>query len=410
MYLTDNHLNIRTRASKVIPSGTSTRGRTFIDGVPTHMMAAKGCILKATDGVDYLDMRGALGTTLLGYGYLEKLSTRLRNVFFDGPLHSLTCAEEVELAELLLDKLYPNLDQVRFFKTGADGCSAAIKLARAATCKTGIISCGYHGWHDQWSTGNVSFKKGAIPSMGVPSILSSYIIEVEYGDVVALKKAASDMPDLAAIITVPLDWDYSPDHAFIKECRKISTQLEAALIFDEVFCGIRLDIKGGFGFFGVEPDLVILSKSIANGYPISALIGKNFYLECSKKLLMSSTYATDRIAIVAALETLRLLLDEEKDILNVIRQRGLKFKNRVNQKLNQANMNQFEMVGQPLALRLSPIYINQNLSKKFAQEMAKERVLSNGLFLLNYCHTEAHLNQLEDILLKIASKFAGQYI
>lgn len=390
----EHELNLRNRALKVIPSGTSTRGRGFIEGVPTHIVEASGCMLKLTDGRNYLDMRGALGSTLLGYGYLEKESPRLRRAFLDSPLHSLACVEEVELAELLLERIYTKLDQVRFFKTGADACSAAIKLARAATGKLGIISCGYHGWHDQWSTGAMSKKKGAVPSLGTPSILSSYIIEIDYGDVSALRDAAKEMHDLAAIITVPLDWDLEPNQEFIQECRRLSHDRHAALIFDEIFCGFRLNIKGGSGFYGVDPDLVCISKSMASGYPISALIGKYEYMNFASMVLMSSTFSTDRLSIVAAIETINLLLDEEKNILNTLRKRGSKFAQNLKQLLIEENINDIEVFGQPLVPRFLPISKDIELSHAFAREMAKEGILCNGIFLLNFSHSEKHLELL----------------
>ncbi len=396
--------DLEIKAHTLIPGGTSSRSRKKIPGVPMHVKGGQGAYLEGSDGIKYLDMRGAQGTNLLGYGFLESHSRRLQQAFQESPTFSLTCEEEVELAEMLL-KLYTGNDMVRFFKTGGDASSAAVRLARAATGNNTIISCGYHGWHDQWGMGNIANSKGAIPGFGIPSDVNKTIIEIPYGDTKGLRIAAEHCTDLAAIITVPLDWDCPPNFNFIQEAKQICQNRSAALIFDDVFCGFRLHIQGGTGYYGVEPDMICLSKALSSGYPLSCVVGKKAFLENASKTLMSSTYATDKLSIVAAIETLHILLDPNKKVLKYITDLGENLTTSLNNSLVENNYQKDFVFGLPAAPRLLPISRQSDRSNLFAAAMFKERIICNGIFLLTFSHSSDDIDYLQNSIVKVLKQF-----
>lgn len=385
----------KEKAKLYIPNNTSTRGRNMLaEDFPLHAQYGDGAYLIDIDGNRLLDTRGALGTNLLGYGFLEANSTRLQEAFKDSPSHSLTCMEEVELAELMLHK-YDFMDMIRFFKTGAEACSAAVRLARASTGKNTIISCGYHGWHDQWATGIEARGRKCIPNLGVVPGVDSYIYEVDYGNIELLKQIAEKVGDLAAIITIPLDWNCESNYEFIKECKKITKNKKCYLIFDEIFSALRIDEQGGKGYFNVEPDLVCLGKAIASGYPLTAVLGKREIMGYATNMLMSSTYATDRISLTASIETFRII--EEKNVLDRINMIGEEFAQKLNKALNGKN----EFIGGHKSVpRIKPIIYDNNQVVEFSRFMLKKNILSSGIFFFSYSHSEKEVDYLYKAILE----------
>jgi len=182
------------------------------------------------------------------------------------------------------------------------------------------MRCGYHGWHD-WCVE----MKGGIP----PKFFED-VFEFQYNNLDQLKELMATHGDqTAAIIMTPFG---HPNHqkmqipgpGFLEGVREIADRYGAILIYDEIRTGFRLSMGGAQKLYGVTPDLTVLGKAIANGYPISVVTGKkNIMMASAQKLFISSTFFPNSEGFVAALKTVEIL--ERDNVLENIWEKGERF-------------------------------------------------------------------------------------
>ena len=266
----------------------SKRPESLVKGVfPTHVAKGHGCYLWDHDGKKYLDFICGLGTNILGYGnerVNQAISAELRN----GYSHSLATHHEIEAAEKVKE-LFPFIDAVKFLKTGGEACSAAIRIARAATGRSMVLSDGYHGWSDE-------FVSLTPPAVGIPG--SGFIGKLTEHSI---------GPNVAAVIVEPVITDYSRERIeWLKNLREECTKHGALLIFDEVISGFRFPKYSVASWCGVTPDIIVLGKAIANGMPLAAVGGKYDVMNAAEYFI-SSTYAGETLSLVAAKATMTLM-------------------------------------------------------------------------------------------------------
>ncbi|MGQ0539143.1 MAG: aminotransferase class III-fold pyridoxal phosphate-dependent enzyme [Gemmatimonadaceae bacterium] len=287
----------RARALVVIPGGTSTGSKrpSAVWGtadpdaeLASHFVRARGCRIVTPAERTLIDCTMALGSVALGYGDEQVLHNALNHAAL-GSIAGLPHVTEVELAERLCDSV-PCAEQVRFFKTGADAVSAALRVARVATGRSRVVCSGYFGWHD-WSNAGP----------GVPQGATTDVQHVPFDDVAALERAcAAAGNDLAAVVLEPVV-ERLPSEQWITTARSLCTRASAVLVFDEIKTGFRLRTAGYQEYAGVEPDLATLGKALANGFPLAALVGRAALMEAAQDTWISSTLAGESIAIAAAL-------------------------------------------------------------------------------------------------------------
>ena len=307
-------MNLLERAHAVTPWGTQTNAKripTALAGImPAFITHAHGCRMTADDGRTFIDYRSALGPIILGYTHPD-VDDAVRDQLGRGVLFSMSSPLEVELAEYLCGHL-PGVEQIRFLKTGHEANGACLRLARAFTGRSHVITCGYHGHTDYFAAGG-----GSAPlwmnrtGNGVPLEIDDLVTRVPYGDHDALEQALEDHGHhLAAIIMVPYDWQENIARDFVSRAREATQALDALLIFDQVLTGFRLSPTGGQGFFGIVPDLTSYAKAMANGYPISAYGGRRDVMQRHDQVTITTTYAGETLSLAAALVTTKKILEE----------------------------------------------------------------------------------------------------
>ena len=285
----------RERAELVIPGGTSTGSKRaealWGEGaadLPTHYVSARGCRIVTADEHTLIDCTMGLGSVALGYADEQVLQIAL-NAAALGNVAGLAHITEVELAERLCETV-PCAEQVRFFKTGAEAVSAAVRVARAATGRSKIVCCGYFGWHDWANSGR-----------GIPPGAKSDVLRVPFDDVTALEEACDQAgSELAAVVLEPVV-EKLPSEQWIAAARAQCTERGAILVFDEIKTGFRLRTAGYQEYSGVQPDLATFGKALANGFPLAALVGRAGPMEVATETWISSTLAGESIALGAAL-------------------------------------------------------------------------------------------------------------
>jgi glutamate-1-semialdehyde 2,1-aminomutase len=278
------------RASRVIPGGVLGFHKLMSPELfPAFAARGSGATVEDLEGRRYVDYILGKGPVILGHGH-PAVQDAVRNQLEAGNMLGLSIATQVVVAESLLT-WFPHADRVRFHKTGSDACSAAVRLARVATGKRWILSSGYHGWHDWCAPGD----------RGVPAD-SSYCEEFHY-DLDRLEQAlARHAGDAAAIFVEPQPSYLQP--AFYAELRAIARAHGCLLIFDEVKTGLRVAGGSMQRQLGIEADLTVLSKALANGFCLSCVLGPAEYLDLSERTHISTTYDVEAIPYAAAAATL----------------------------------------------------------------------------------------------------------
>jgi glutamate-1-semialdehyde 2,1-aminomutase len=278
-----------------IPGGTSTgskRHRALFgdrEG-PGRMVRSAGCRLWDERGREFVDLGMALGAVALGYGH-PAVSAAAERAVRAGVVGTLPPVEETALAERLLPWV-PGAEAVRFLKTGAEAVAAAVRIARVVTGRDAVLSCGYHGWLD-WSQ--------AEP--GVPAAVRGLHRALRFNDRADLTAALAEQPRPAALVVEPVI-EQPPDLGWLRAVRDAASAAGAVLIFDEIKTGIRFGQGGAATRYGVPPDLVVLGKALGNGFPIAAVLGPRPLMQAVERTWISSTLATESVALAAALAVL----------------------------------------------------------------------------------------------------------
>jgi len=229
-----------------------------------------------------------------------------------GNMSTLNCAEEVYLAERLVE-LHPWADMARFARSGGEANAIAVRIARAASGKDKVAICGYHGWHDWYLSANLADDEGLdghlIPGLeprGVPRSLAGHTLPFQYNDFAALEKLFGEHPDIG-VIKMEVSRNEGPAPGYLEQVRELATRKSAVLIFDECTSGFRETFGGLHKKYGVEPDLAMFGKALGNGYAITGVIGRREVMEAAQTTFISSTFWTERIGPTAALKTLEVM-------------------------------------------------------------------------------------------------------
>lgn len=283
------------RAEESIPLGSQTfsKSRTqYPVGVsPLFISRGKGSNVWDLDGNRYLDMVSALASVTLGYSD-RGMNRSIKKQLKSGISFSLPGKLEAEVAEDLID-LIPSAEMVRFGKNGSDATSAAVRLARAYTGKDKVLVCGYHGWQD-WYIGSTSRNKG------VPNSVGALTIPFSYNDLSSFRNLIqSHSGSIAAVVMEPMNIEF-PKNGFLTEIREITQREGIVLVFDETITGFRLAKGGAQEYFGITPDLSTFGKGIANGMPLSAVVGKKEIMKEMEEIFFSGTFGGELLSLAAA--------------------------------------------------------------------------------------------------------------
>ena len=261
---------------------------------PARLSRAAGCRVWDSAGREYLDYVMALGAVALGYGH-PAVNEAAERAIADGVVGPLPPVAEEQLAEALAARI-PWLERVRFLKTGAEAVAAAVRIARVATGREHVLGCGYHGWLD-WC-------QGGAEGGGIPAGVRAVFAEVPFNDVAATREMIRERGrQLAAVVVEPVVVA-EPTREWLDALRADTQKVGAVLIFDEIKTAFRVAIGGAAERYGVRPDLVVLGKALANGFPLAAVGGRADLMAGATRTWISSTLATEGVALAAARATL----------------------------------------------------------------------------------------------------------
>jgi glutamate-1-semialdehyde 2,1-aminomutase len=267
---------------------------------PRRMSRSAGCRVWDDQGREYLDYVMALGAVALGYGHPAVAAAA--HAAIDAGVVGPLAPELEEAVATELCRLIPWMEQVRFMKTGAEAAAAAVRLARVATGRAEVLGCGYHGWLDWCQTG---------AGRGTPDPVRALYAELPFNDperTRSLIRARGDQ--LAAVVFEPVILE-PPRPEWIAVLQEETRRVGAVLIVDEIKTVCRVAIGGGCERFGIRPDLVVLGKAIANGFPLAAVGGRAEVMEGVRRTWISSTLATEMVSLAAARATLEVMVSAD---------------------------------------------------------------------------------------------------
>jgi glutamate-1-semialdehyde aminotransferase len=304
----ENSAALLEKAREAIPGGIPgiRSPDNFVPGAyPTMLAGGQGGHVTDVDGNEYVDLLLGFGPIVLGHAEPDVDEAAFRCAR-NGFCLNLPQPVMVELAERLI-ALVPCAEQALFFKTGSDATTAAVRIARANTGRQLILRCGYHGWHD-WCLEE---------DPGVPRGVEQTVMSFAYNSTDELAQLMSEHAErVAGIVITPIGHDFDaqiepPEPGFLDEVRRLADEYGAVLIFDEVRTGFRVATGGAQALYDVTPDLTALGKAMANGYPITSLVGKRAVMESAEDTFISSTYFPNGMEMAAAVQTLEMLVTNQ---------------------------------------------------------------------------------------------------
>lgn len=280
------------RARRVLPGG-ETRAVTHFDPFPTSIVRGEGAWLIDVDGARYLDLVN--NYTSLVHGNAHPLVTEAaQQALRDGAVFASVHPRQVELAEAISERFA--VERVRFTSSGSEAASLAVRIARQATGRRGIVlfEGGYHGSVAPFIPGEPEVHR------------------LPYNDPAALSLVES--LDVAAVLVEPFLGaggviPGAPD--FLHACQDVCRRTGAAFVLDEVQ-SLRVAPGGAQGLLGLDPDLTVLGKIIGGGLPIGAVAGRAALVDLSSTrdggpISHGGTFNGHAVAAAAGVVSLREL-------------------------------------------------------------------------------------------------------
>jgi glutamate-1-semialdehyde aminotransferase len=377
-------------SKRLIPGGNTFNKTSYFDQgmTPFALECGKGARVWDVDGNCYTDYILGLGSVTLGYRFNE-MDRRISMQMKKGITFSLLHPLELQVAQKLT-KMIPCAEMVRFGKNGSDVLSAAVRLSRYITGKNHIAFCGYHGWHD-WCIAKTS-RPG-----GIPKAIQRLSHKFVFNDMDSLSRLVKDLDFQVGCVVMDTVARYYPRPGFLEDVREFTRRHGIILIFDEIVTGFRIHKGGAQAFFNVIPDLACFGKALANGMPVSALVGKEKYMSRLDDLFFSLTFAGETLSLSAADAVLDIY--GRIDVPADLHKKGVFLRGGLEAILAMHGLDEiFEMQGMPCRLVLgfknkldSTSFIKKKedsdyLTAVLIREMAMRGILFNMAIFISYSH------------------------
>ncbi len=391
---------LQTYAHKIIPGLSGLLGKRpemYLPGGdwPTYYKKAKGITIWGIDKKKYLDFTMVgIGTSVLGYSDRDINYAAIKAIK-SGSMTTLNPPEDVELAEELL-KIHKWAGSVKFARTGGESMSIAVRLSRAFTKKDQVLFCGYHGWQDWYLSANLKsnnkLNEHLLPGLeplGVPKGLMGSVIPFRFNNWKDLENIVKkNAKNCAAIVLEPCREKF-PEKEYLQELRNIANKNNCVLIFDEITSGWRINTGGAHQKLKINPDIVVYGKTIANGIPMGAIVGRKEIISLALKSFISSSFWTEKVGPACALTFIKK--HRKLNLGNKLNTTGLKIKKIWRDAAKKSNL-EIEING------INPLATFKIKTKNwpatitfFNQEMLKKNILASDRCYANFKHDEKSL-------------------
>jgi glutamate-1-semialdehyde 2,1-aminomutase len=320
------------RSFKALPLGVTSSFQHW-DPYPISIASAKGAYMTDVDGRQLLDLSMGFGAMFAGHlnpTVIEEIESSLTT----GMLFVTPSPISTDAAERICKRF--EIDQVRFTNSGTESTMYAVRVARSATEKMGILKVegGYHGSYDPF----VVSSKPALDKIGdpedpIPAIDSNLvpgdIYVVPFNNIPALERMfEKNAGKIACFIVEPVLENLAivlPDEGYLEQVRELCDKYNVVLIFDEVKTGLTAGAHGASVRLGVQPDLITLAKSIGGGVPLAAFGGKKKYMDfvTNGKMAHFGTFNGNPLAMAGIRAIDRICTDEALAAAETLNQQAL---------------------------------------------------------------------------------------
>jgi glutamate-1-semialdehyde 2,1-aminomutase len=396
--------DLQGRFRRLIPGGAHTYAKgddQFPESMPIYIERGAGGRVWDVDGNEYIEFGSGLRSVTLGHAYppvVQAATAQLAhgsNFVRPHPIE-LQCAES-------LHTLIPGAEMVKFAKHGSDATSAAIKLARAHTGRERIAICADHPFFsvDDWFIGSTPM------AAGIPEAVRGLTVGFRYNDLESVRRLFAEYPRQIACVILEPERTQPPAEGYLQGLQQLCRQEGAVLVFDEMITGFRWHNGGAQAFYGVVPDLSTFGKGIANGFSVSALVGRAELMqlgglehERERVFLLSTTHGAETHALAAALETMSIFRKEP--VVETLWRQGARLARGIQSAVAALRLEDFFTIsGRPCCL----IYGTNDGEKKpsqpfrtlFLQETMRRGLLAPS-FVVNYSHGDQEIDQTIEIV------------
>lgn len=395
---------LQRKSHALIPGGAHTYAKgddQYPEHAPGFIARGEGCHVWDIDGNEFIEYGMGLRAVTLGHAYKPVVEAAYRQMQL-GINFTRPTPIEVELAEKMVS-LIDSAEMVKFAKNGSDTTTAAVKLARAYTNRDMVAICIDHPFFsvDDWFIGATEM------SAGIPKAIRDLTVQFHYNDIDSVQALFDQYPGKIACLVMEVERLEPPVNNFLQNVRRLCDQNGALLIFDEIITGFRWHLGGAQKLFGVKPDLSTFGKAMANGFSISALVGRKdimelggLYHDKERVFLLSTTYGAETHSLAAALETIKIY--EREDVIAHLYRQGERLTDGINEAVVENDLEgYFGVLSRPCNL----IFYTRDQDKKpsqpfrtlFLQETLKRGVIMPSL-VVSYSHTDEDVDRTIEVI------------
>lgn len=403
---------MQRRAHLLIPGGAHTYAKgddQFPENAPPFIVRGQGCHAWDVDGREYIEYGMGLRAVTLGHAFAPVVEAAARQLQH-GVNFTRPAPIELECAETLLS-LLPGAEMVKFCKDGSHAVDGALRLARAVTGREQVAICADHPFFStsDWFIGTVDMPAGIPPA--VPRLVHRFA----YQDRAALEALFAAHPGQIACVLMEAARLDEPEPGYLQWVKDTCHAHGALLVFDEMITGFRWHLGGAQGAYGVTPDLATFGKALANGFSVSALVGRREFMRLGgfdhdreRVFLLSTTHGAQTHELAAAIATMRFY--REHPVVDTLYARGRRLREGVAQAAAAAGLGaQVGVVSRDCNLlfttRDAQGQPSQPLRTLFMQELVRRGILAPS-FVVSWSHSEADIDRTVEAVAQALAVYA----
>lgn len=384
--------DLQERAHRAIPGGAHTYAKgddQYPELAPTLLVRGQGCRVWDVDGNEFVEYGMGLRAVGLGHAFPRVVEAVKRQVEL-GTNFTRPAAIEVECAELLLS-LVPGAEMAKFTKDGSTATTAAVRLARAHTGRDVVALCRDHPFfsYDDWAIGTTPMRAG------IPERLADLTATFPYGDLAAVEAIFAERPGEVACVILEPERDTPAPEGYLEGLQALCAREGAVFVLDETITGFRYHQGGVQTQRGIVPDLSIFGKALANGFAVSALLGRRELMELGgirhdrdRVFLLSTTHGAETHSLAAAIATMETYRDEP--VIPTMEAQGSRLAEGVRRAAAEAGVEQwFGVAGRPQNL----YYVTRDPEGKPSQPFRTlflQEVVARGFLMPSLVNSYSH--------------------
>lgn len=396
--------SLSDKAHRLIPGGCHTYAKgddQFPSNAPRFLVRGKGCRVWDLDGREFIEYGMGLRAVTLGHAHPQVVAAAYAQMQL-GNNFGRPAPIEVECAEALLDFL-PRAQMVKFAKDGSTVNTAALKLARAYTGRPMVAICGDHPFfsYNDWFIGTTAMDGGILPED------KAFTLSFRYNNLDSLAALFAQHPDRIACVMLEAARTEEPRDNFLHQARELCHANGALFILDEMITGFRFDNGGAQQVYDIQPDLACFGKAMANGFSLSALVGRREIMELGgirhpgkRVFLLSTTHGAEYPALAAAIETMNIYRREP--VVARLYEAGDRLRRGVEQAAAAHGVaDRFKIHGRSCSMLFATLDAagkpSQPFRTLFLQELIKGGVIAPS-FIVSYAHDDASIDRTVDVV------------